>query len=325
MKIRSLCAGLLVSIFAFSSPALAQYAAELAPVLSRLQSLSHGVYTKAEWDQAMQELDAVDQKAAAAGDLELVVQSRAIKAMAIADMKRDPREAIRVLDETRRQYGEQKIPAMRRVFVQMADYYGRLGYAADVQRVMDEFRKNPNYDAQQYPVTLYEGRDTPMMITRPAAAGSDSISVTAMEVARERTQFAPGNLFPDLTWTDATGAAGSIEALRGKVVLVDFWQQNWTLWSRDLDNLRRAYTRYHSLGFEVVGVSLDRDEGAARAFAQQQQMPWPLVFGQPALARQMRLFGEVSNFLVDQNGVIIARNVRGADLPELLRKTLSVR
>lgn len=325
MKIRHLCFAFVVSAFVCASPASAQYAAELAPVLSRLQSLSHGVYTKAEWDQAMQELEAVDRKAADAGDFELVVQSRAIKAMAIADMKRDPREALRVLDETRRQYGRKKIPAMRRIFVQQADYYGRLGDAAGVQRVMEAFRKNPNYDAREYPVKLYEGRNTPMLITRPAAAGSESISVTAMEVARERTQFAPGNLFPDLTWTDAAGAIGSIEALRGKVVLVDFWQQAWTPWSRDLNNLRRTYARYHNLGFEIVGVALDRDAGVARAFARQQQMAWPLVFGQPELARQLRLFGEAANFLVDQNGVIIARNVRGADLPALLQKALSIR
>ncbi|MCZ7592158.1 MAG: TlpA family protein disulfide reductase [Kiritimatiellae bacterium] len=325
MKIRYLCIALVVSTLACASSTFAQYATELAPVLSRLQSLSHGVYTKAEWDQAMQELDAVDQKAADAGDLELVVQSRAIKAMAIADMKRDPREALRVLDETRKQYGGQKIPAMRRVFVQQADYYGRLGDAAGVQRVMEEFRKNPNYDATQYPVELYEGRDTPMLITRPFAAGSDSISVTSMEVARERTQFAPGNLFPDLAWTDASGASGSIESLRGKVVLVDFWQQAWTPWSRDLNNLRGTYARYHDLGFEVVGVALDRDAEAARAFAQQQQMAWPLVLGQPELARRLRLFGEASNFLVDQNGVIVARNVRGADLPALLQRLLSIR
>ncbi|MCO5060516.1 MAG: TlpA family protein disulfide reductase [Kiritimatiellae bacterium] len=325
MKLHRLTTALLFAALALTPVARAQYDAELAPVLSRLQTLSHATHSQAEWDQALQALDEIDAKAAAAGQLDLVVQSRAIKAMALADMKRDPRAALRVIEDTKQRYGNQKVPSMKRIFIQEADYYGRLGDEDGARRAIAEFRKNPNFDPEQYPVELYEGRDTPMLITRPAAGANDSISVTAMEVARERAQFAPGSLFPDFQWQDAEGHAHSIRSLQGQVVLVDFWHQNWTPWSRALAQLQRTYDSYHGRGFEIVGIALDRNETAARAFAGQHRMTWPLVYGETELPRQLRLFGEVSNFLVDRNGVIIARNVRGSDLAALLQKALSNR
>lgn len=325
MKIRNVCAIATVCAAVLVPAAFAQNDPELNPVLSRLQSLSHGTYTQAEWDAAMQELDAIDEKAASMGHLDVVVQSRAIKAMALADMKRDLRGALRVLEETKRQYGSQKIPSMKRVFIQEADYYGRIGDAEGVRRVIEEFRQNPNFDPEQYPVELYAGRNTPMSVTRPAAEGGDSASITAMEVARERTRFAPGNLFPDLHWTDANGQSSSLQALRGKVVLVDFWHQAWTPWVRDLPNLQQTYSTYRKLGFEIIGVALDRNGTAARTFAGEKRMTWPLVYGETDLPRQLSLFGESSNFLIDQNGIILARNVRGSDLPQLLQKALGVR
>ncbi len=325
MKTHRLASLLLVAALALTGIVHAQYDSELAPVLSRLQTLSHSTHSQTEWDQAMQALEAVDAKAAAAGQLDLVVQSRAIKAMALADMKRDPRAALDVIERTKQQYGNHKLPAMRRIFMQEADYYGRLGDADGARRAIAEFQQNPNFDPEQYSVELLEGRDTPMRITRPFAKGSDSISVTAMEVARERAQFAPGNLFPDLQWRTDDGRTQSIRSLQGKVVLVDFWHQNWTPWSRDLVNLQRTYAAYNGLGFEIVGVALDRDASAARAFAGQHRMIWPLVYGETELPKQLRLFGESANFLVDQNGVIIARNVRGSDLTALLQKALGGR
>lgn len=302
--------------------ATAQLYPELNPILSRLQALSHNVHAQAEWTQTLNALDEVAEKALRDGHMDLVVQARAVKAMALADMKKDLRGAIQVLEEAQRRFGQQKAPSVKRLFIQQAEYYSRLGDADSVRRVIDEFRRNPNFDPAHYPVELYEGRNTPMIVVRPNARGEDSISVTAMEVARERARLSPGNLFPDAQWTDSNGRAISMQALRGKVVLVDFWHPAWTPWRSDLDNLRRAYALYHRLGFEIVGLSLDRDVHAARTFAGQQRMVWPLVFGDSQWSRQLNVFGEASNFLVDPNGVIVARDVRGAELTQALQRLL---
>lgn len=303
-------------------PASAQTAPELNRVLSRLQSMSHGTYSTREWQEAMRELDDVAAQAVRSGQPDLVVQARAIKAMALADMRRDIPAALQVIADTKREYGQQRLPSVRRLFIQQADYFGRIGDAEAVRNTIEEFRKNPNYDAEAFPVQLFEGRNTPMAIARPFARGSDSVSVTAMEAARERSRFAPGNLFPDYAWTDAAGRRGSITALRGKVVLVDFWHPRWTPWARDLAQLKRTYELWKIQGFEIVGISIEREPTESRAFAAAEKLPWTLVYGETELPRQLGLFGQSANFLLDQNGVILARDLRGSDLADAVRRAL---
>lgn len=303
-------------------PASAQMAPELSRVLSRLQAMSHGTYSQREWQEAIRELDDVAAQAVRAGQPDLAVQARAIKAMALADMRRDIPAALQVIADAKREYGQQRLPSVRRLFIQQADYYGRIGDAEAVRNTIEEFRKNPNFDAEAFPVQLFEGRNTPMAIARPFARGSDSVSVTAMEAARERSRYAPGNLFPDFAWTDAAGRPGSIADLRGKVVLVDFWHPRWTPWVRDLPQLKRTYEAWSRLGFEIVGVALEREPSASRAFAASERLPWTLVYGEQDLPRQLGLFGQAANFLIDQNGVILARDLRGSDLADAVRRTL---
>ena len=312
-------------LLAIATAASARNAPELNRVLSRLQAMSHGTFTQAEWQETMRELDTVTAEAVRAGQRDLAVQALAVKAMAVADMQRDVPGALRVLQEAKNQYAQEKLPSVRRLFIQEADYHGRLGDAAAVRRTIEEFRANPNFDPVEYPVELYDGRNTPMRVVRPSAAGQDSLSVTAMQVARERARFAPGGFFPNFNWTDAAGQAGSLEALRGRVVLVDFWHPGWTPWVRDLGNLKRTHEAYRRLGFEVVGVSLERNADAARAFAARERLPWTLVLGEQELPRQLGLFGESANFLIDQNGIIIGRNLRGSELAQALQRALGAR
>lgn len=315
----------LAALLFCTAGAIAQPDPELNRLLSRLQALSHNVHSPSEWADTMRELDAMADRAVRDGKPDLVVQARAIKAMALADMKRDLPAALQVLEETKRVYGGQKLPSVKRLYVQQAEYLGRMGDADGVRRVIEEFRQNPNYDPVSYPVELHEGRNTPMTIVRPTARGADSVSVTAMEVARERARFAPGNLFPDLSWTDEDGRTMRLSDLRGRVVLVDFWHPSWTPWNRDLSNLQKLHAKYRPLGFEVVGIALERDDAAARAFAARHRIAWPLVYGETELPRRLSLFGEAANFLLDANGVILARDVRGADLSQALQKILGAR
>jgi peroxiredoxin len=320
---KSLFSIILAGGLALAASAEAQHAPELNRALSLLQSMSHGVYSPREWQEAMRELDELSARAVRDGRPDIAVQARAVKAMALADMRRDIPAALRVIEDAKREFGRQQLPSVRRLFIQQADYYGRLGDADGVRRTIEEFRNNPNYDTAAFPVILHEGRNTPMTIARPFARGSDSVSVTAMEAARERSRYAPGNLFPDFSWTDSSGRPGSISGLRGKVVLVDFWHPRWTPWARDLPQLKRTYELWNRWGFEVVGVSLDRDATASREFAAAERLPWTLVYGETDLPRRLGLFGQAANYLLDANGVIIARDLRGSDLADAVRRALA--
>jgi RNA polymerase sigma factor (sigma-70 family) len=86
----------------------------------------------------------------------------------------------------------------------------------------------------------------------------------------------------NIEFADAiTGRPVSMTALRGKVVVIDFWATDrGPLWSAELSKLKRLYDEYHPKGVEFIGVSLDRraeDGGLAalKTFVAREQVPWP--------------------------------------------------
>lgn len=317
---------LVVLCLMLAGSAGAQYQTpELKALLSRLQSMSHGTYTEREWRDVITQLDDFAQRAEREDAYNEVVQARSIKAMVLSDMRRDYTGALRVLDEALQKYGTHKLPEVKRLYVQKAEIYGKMGDEEGARRTIEAFRNSPHFDPMEYPYVVGEGRNTPLTLVRPSARGADSVSVTAMEVARGRARFAPGNLFPDFKLTDHLGRPVNLQDLRGKVVLVDLWLQGWTPWRRDLAYQISTYRRYAGAGFQVVGIALDRDVASAQAFAAANALPWTLVYGDTSLARQLGIFGEAANFLIDRNGMIVGQNLRGAELALGVQKALGVK
>jgi hypothetical protein len=146
-----------------------------------------------------------------------------------------------------------------------------------------------------------------------------------MELARERARFAPGNLFPTFSMTDSQGLAARLADYQGKVLLVDFWSPGWTPWQRDLEYQISLYRRYQPLGLEVLGVAFGVSGRGPGKPPRSAQLPWRLVYGERTLTRELGIFGEATNFLLDHNGVIIGRNLRGADLAAAVQRALNTK
>lgn len=324
MKRTCLFAGLALALLTCEGRAQAPaYRADLNSVLSLLQSMGRGSYTSEEWYEVHAKLDDITRRAEGARDWNAAVDAQVIKAMVLSDMRGEHQAALNLLDEVKLRYGGREAPAMKKVYVRQAEIYGKLGDDAAVRRVMDEFRASPYFDEEPYAVTVGEGRDTPLAIVRPSVAGSESISLTAMKVARQRTQTSPGNYFPEFKLTDRSGAPLVSEAYRGKVLLLDFWTRGWTPWLRDLENMKGMYGRYHEAGLEVVGVCVEADSAEADAFVREHHLPWAQAVRGAALAKQLGIFGEATNFLIDRNGVIVARDLRGSDLVAAVKRALA--
>jgi len=120
----------------------------------------------------------------------------------------------------------------------------------------------------------------------------------------------------------------SLESLRGKIVLVDFWAS----WCKGCRNKQSTIAIYHQYkdkhfqtaeGFVVLSVSLDNDKSAWLQAIEKDGLIWnthviDLKGFSSEVARLYKLQGLPQNVLLDGNGTIIARNIRSANLKEKL-------
>ncbi|MBW3624500.1 MAG: TlpA family protein disulfide reductase, partial [Armatimonadetes bacterium] len=128
---------------------------------------------------------------------------------------------------------------------------------------------------------------------------------------------------PTLNVTDLQGRPLNLEQYRGKVVLIDFWASWCPPCRREAPQVVRLYNQYRSQGFEVIGISRDRDPRAMHAFIRQVGMSWRHHFdasGQVLDAYSVS--GIPHTFLIGRDGRLIAENLWSAELARALPAAL---
>ncbi len=122
------------------------------------------------------------------------------------------------------------------------------------------------------------------------------------------------------------GKTLKLSSLRGKVVLIDFWASWCKPCRQENPNVVRMYQRFKSKGFEIYGVSLDRDKKSWVDAIAQDGLTWnhvsDLQFWNCAAAQDYYVRSIPATFLLDKNGVIIAKNLRGPALEAKLEELL---
>ena len=130
---------------------------------------------------------------------------------------------------------------------------------------------------------------------------------------------------PEIAMSDPDGNTRRLSDLRGKVVLIDFWASWCGPCRRENPNVVKLYQKYHDQGFEIFSVSLDKDGNAWRNTIKADGLTWPnhvsdLQYWQSAAGRLYGISAIPATVLVDREGKIIARNLRGADLDRKLKE-----
>lgn len=156
-----------------------------------------------------------------------------------------------------------------------------------------------------------------------AASKSEAI----IDQLRAELALAEGKPFPAFAVTGLDGKPLSLEDYKGKVVLVDFWATWCGPCVAELPNVIAAYETHHSSGFEIVGISLDSDERKLDSFIEENNMPWRQFFDgrgwKNELAQKYGVRSIPATFLLDEDGVIIGRNLRGAALEQAVAAALA--
>ena len=133
-----------------------------------------------------------------------------------------------------------------------------------------------------------------------------------------------GQVLPDFSSPvfDLEGNPILLAEYRGKVVLLDFWAVWCGPCLGEIPRIKAIYEKYHDKGFDVIGVSLDEDEAALRAYINENEMPWRHIFDAQKwpgdLVQQYGVRGIPAPFLIDRKGKVISVKARGRLLDELV-------
>ncbi|MFD1875254.1 redoxin domain-containing protein [Hymenobacter bucti] len=134
---------------------------------------------------------------------------------------------------------------------------------------------------------------------------------------------------PEFAQADATGKQVKLSDFRGKYVLVDFWASWCGPCRKENPNVVAMYSKYHGQGFEVVGVSLDAKKEPWLKAIETDGLAWTqlsdLQGWKNAVALQYGIAAVPQNFLVDPQGKVIAKNLRGEELQAKLAQLFAAK
>lgn len=165
---------------------------------------------------------------------------------------------------------------------------------------------------------LYDGLSAEMQDTKAGKRVGETIT--------KLLKTAIGSPAPSFSGPTPEGQTLALSDVKGKVVLVDFWA-GWCKPCRlENPNIVSVYQDYKDKGFNVLGVSLDRKDSDWKNAIAADGLEWNhisnLQYFQDPIAQLYQVNAIPAAFLLDENGIIIAKNLRGAALREKVAELL---
>jgi peroxiredoxin len=194
----------------------------------------------------------------------------------------------------------------------------RVGYAhfylAEAYKSLDKFDKAK----ENYKIFVEE-----YAYVNPKFLASAQSSLEDLEVLKT---LAVGNKPMPFSVDGLDGKKITLADYKGKVVLLDFWA-TWCMPCKvEMPNVIRIHKKFNKKGFEIIGISLDNDKAAVEKYIKDNEMIWPQFFDgkgwRNTVAEQYRVRSIPSTYLIDKQGKIRFRSLRGKELETAVEKLL---
>jgi len=273
-----------------------------------------------------------------------VVSVDSFSNVSVAGSKAD--DEYRMLEETAKPYNDQLDELYRRFQV------ARKNKEADLVKIFENqidslnasandkiygtyVKKNPSSLLAMYALKNWAGYEIdaekiePVFKTLPESVRNSASGKDMQQKIAIAKKTAVGQMALDFTQNDTLGVPVALHSLKGKYLLVDFWASWCGPCRAENPNLVNTFNKYKEKGFQVLGISLDRP-GAKERWLQaihDDRLAWThvsdLQFWDNAVAKQYGIQAIPQNLLLDPNGKIIAKNLKGEDLDKKLASIYS--
>ena len=135
-----------------------------------------------------------------------------------------------------------------------------------------------------------------------------------------------GQFAPEISLPSPEGKEIALSSLKGKLVLIDFWASWCGPCRKEMPNVVKIYSKFKNKGFEIYGVSLDQDKEKWMEAITKDGINWPQVsdlkYWDNVAARIYNVQGIPYTVLIDKDGKIIAKNLRGQELEKKIAEVL---
>lgn len=169
--------------------------------------------------------------------------------------------------------------------------------------------------------------ETAAKIIKAISGIKNEIVQTAKMRLESETKTAVGSLAPDIQLADTSGKTISLSSLKGKIVLIDFWASWCRPCRMENPNVVKMYERFKNKGFEIYGVSLDQNMNPWKKAIFDDRITWVQVSdlkGWSSSAAQLYSVTSIpQTVLIDRDGKIIAKGLRGAALEQKVESLLN--